>query len=159
MTTLEDLVHLHALGFPLSIDGLPKLSSLQLALVQFHFDTDEVLTASARRLYLSRRASAFEHPETIGRGPGAPRPVPREYMGLISCLRQVAAKGVTHPLRSQIGAEVKKYDPNVYEHHDGPTSWKELTHDAEKRGFVILSKVHLPSREWISLAPEVGRFP
>ncbi|KAL8280191.1 hypothetical protein RQP46_007521 [Phenoliferia psychrophenolica] len=150
--TLEELVHLHALNFPLSAPGITQLSSLQLALVEFHFDTDDELTTAARLEFRRRRAHALAHPESVGALP--PRPLPRAYAGLVECLRAMGRKGQSHPLRSQVGSEVKKYDDMVYDRQGGPTGWKQLASEAESQGIVVLSTVHAPSREWIALSPE-----
>ena len=152
--TLEELVHLHALNFPLSAALLPQLSSLELALTRFHFDTDDALTLAARQLFLSRRAQALLHPGKVSALPA--RPVPRAYQGLVDCLRASAQRGITQPLRSQVGGEIKKYDELVYEREAGPRTWRELAQEASQKGIVVLSSVHLPSREWIALAPEVS---
>lgn len=152
---LEDRVHLHPLDFPLSFSSLNSLNSLQLALVQYHFDTDDAITAKARILFRKRRVQAQEAAaSTPAHEHQPPRPVPWQFAGLVKCLRYFAGKGMTHPLRSQIGSEIRKVEPGVYT-NGGPATWKQLSHDAEQLGIVELSKVHRPSREWIALMPEV----
>lgn len=54
-------LHLHPLDFPLSLSGLPALTSEQLAHVQFHDETPFKLTHRARiALHRRRNASAKE---------------------------------------------------------------------------------------------------
>lgn len=74
--TAMELVHLHPVDFQLgSAQSLVSLSSLELALVQFHPDQTSSLTAEARKLWHRRRKAAS--PQELDAYSSLPQLTPR----------------------------------------------------------------------------------
>lgn len=142
MATLElQRAHLHPLTFPLT--RLDSLSSLELALIQFHLDNDEPgfndLVHKARTLWLDRRARApiaarFALPLRPP-SPPAPLSVPEDFVPLVEAIRAESNSPKHAPLCANVGSRALKLAPEIYK--TGPhANFKALRVAAQKAGIV-----------------------
>ncbi|GAA5986433.1 hypothetical protein JCM10908_003753 [Rhodotorula pacifica] len=176
----SERAHLHPLSFPLT--HLDRLSSLELALIQFHLDNDDKAFGStvkeARRIWRRRRRDAVDAgellegqqppPSSSSRGhshstvkttaPLALPPVPIQLRSLTQSLREMEAKGPAvgepGPLASHIGAGMKARDRQVYSRDPTIKTFKDLQAAAEKLGVIVRGKGKTAGRDWLRLAEQ-----
>lgn len=179
--------HLHSLSFPLS--HLDRLSSLELALIQFHLDNDDKAFGNtvreAQRVWRRRRRAALDAGELLeGERPVAPSrprlppppsltesmrapalpPVPVQLRSLTHSIR-AAMKAHSFggsepgPLASNIGSGLRNRDPQVYKRDPHIKSFKELQAAAVKLGIIVTGKGGTAGRDWLQLTEPVRRVP
>ncbi|GAA5822036.1 hypothetical protein JCM3770_002259 [Rhodotorula araucariae] len=140
--------HLHPLAFPLEL--LESLSSLELALVQFHLANDEpgfdTVVRAARDIWLCRRARALDAGERVDGvflPPSRPPPVLKElrspafesFVPLFTVLRKILAKDAA-PTRAEVGSRLLEMFPEIY---SGPyKAFKSYSLAARTMGIVEL---------------------
>jgi len=81
----------------------------------------------------------------------SPAAVPRVYDNLIEILEQWRLMGNHKPLRSQIGMELHKKNPLIYQ-RPGVSGFSEYVALAEKANVVKVGSGSIPGKEWIALA-------
>ncbi|GAA5891530.1 hypothetical protein JCM6882_004501 [Rhodosporidiobolus microsporus] len=166
--------HLHPLTF--ALDALDKLDSLSLSLVQFHLDNDEPgfdrILDEARKTWISRRQRAVFAGERLEGQPAPPpsappsRPTsngllerlggavpqyPPVFQPLVETLRFLQLHGEhKRPLKSMVGIELKKRDPEVYQHNSALGTFKLYVAEAERLGLVKSFKGG-NNRDWMLL--------
>lgn len=165
----EPRIELAPLTFPL--DRLESLSSLQLALVQFHLRNDEPgferLVSLARSIWRERREAAIARGELLegearsSTPTNRPLPAPMispkyaPFVPLVDVLREAHAS-TPKPLRAKVGVDLKKRDRTVYEGEYA--TFKSYAAAAEELGIVILGKPAGSGggRDWILLNDKVS---
>ncbi|GAA5879818.1 hypothetical protein JCM3774_001392 [Rhodotorula dairenensis] len=167
--------HLHPLSFPLT--HLDRLSSLELALIQFHLDNDDKAfgdtVSEARRIWRRRRRAALDAGELLeGARPTAPSsrrpqpafhparaatpatlpPVPEHLRSLVQSLRAWKAGGSEPgPLASHIGSGLRARDPQVYKRHPKISTFKDLQAAAANLGIIERGRGGTAGRDWLRL--------
>ncbi|BGO98602.1 hypothetical protein RTBOTA2_003112 [Rhodotorula toruloides] len=172
-----DSVHLHPLTFALT--ALDKLSSVELALVQFHLDNDEpgfgqVLT-NARRIWEERRSQVVQRGEllegqpsrppsslssTASNGlaarlgpPATPAPVPDEFFPLVETLRRLQQKPGARVMAASLGSTMRGAFRGVLSSKSRFQSFKEYTTAAVAVGLVETGRGEKQGQDWVRLLP------
>ncbi|BGO90786.1 hypothetical protein NBRC10512_002835 [Rhodotorula toruloides] len=172
-----DSVHLHPLTFALA--ALDKLSSVELALVQFHLDNDEpgfgqVLT-NARRIWEQRRLEAVQRGELLdGREsrppsslsstgsnglaarldpPATPAPVPSEFFPLVETLRRLQQKPGARVMAASLGSTMRGAFRGVLSSKSRFQTFKEYTMAAAAAGLVETGRGEKQGQDWVRLLP------
>lgn len=169
-----DSVHLQPLTF--ALNALEKLSSVELALVQFHLDNDEpgfgqTLT-NARRIWEERRRQALDRGELLeGQqsrppsslssnglaarlGPAAtPPPVPPEFAPLVETLRKCQQKPGARVMAASLGSTMRSAFPGVLSARSAFTSFREYVAAAINAGLVETGRGEKQGQDWVRLLP------
>ncbi|KDQ16169.1 hypothetical protein BOTBODRAFT_43732 [Botryobasidium botryosum FD-172 SS1] len=115
-------------------------------------------TAGSKPLILSspwQSSNITPVPSTVLRpNPSLAPTSPGQFSTLIELLKKWRAEGNSRPLRSAVGAELRKLNSNVYQ-AAGVVTFGEYVSLAVAQGLVKLGNGDFPGREWISLS-EVG---